>query len=42
MYKYDINASVKNGKELESLIETIRIFNQSIEMEFGIRKMRHA
>ena len=28
----------KNEKELETLIKTVRLYNQDIEMEFGIEK----
>ena len=31
----DIKVFVKNEKELETLIQTIRIYNQDIGIEFG-------
>ena len=34
----DIKLFAKNGKELETLINTIRIYSQDIGMEFGIEK----
>ena len=34
----DIKIIAKNEKELEALIQTIRIYNQNIRMEFGIEK----
>ena len=34
----DIKLSAKNGKELESIIQTVRIHNQDMRMEFGIEK----
>ena len=36
MYIDDIKIFTKNEKELETLIQTIRIYNQHIEMEFRI------
>ena len=41
MYIDVIKLFVKNEKELETLIQTVRIYNQNIEMEFGIKKMCH-
>ena len=38
MYMDDIKLFVKNEKELETLIHTIRIYSQDIGMEFGIEK----
>ena len=38
MYMNDIKLLVKNGKELETLIHTVRIYSQDIGMEFGIEK----
>ena len=32
----DINLFVKKEKELEALIQTVRIYSQDIGMEFGI------
>ena len=40
MYMDDIKLLAKNEKELETLIQTVRIYSQDIAMEFGI--MRHA
>ena len=34
----DIKLFAKNEKELETLIQTVRIYSQHIEMEFGIEK----
>ena len=34
----DIKLLAKNEKELETLIHTVRIYSQDIEMEFGIEK----
>ena len=34
----DIKILVKNEKEQETLIETIRLHSQDIEIEFGIEK----
>ena len=34
----DIKVFAKNEKELETLIQTIRIYSQEIGMEFGIQK----
>ena len=34
----DIKLFAKNEKELENLIQTVRIFSQDIGMEFGIEK----
>ena len=33
-----IKLFAKNGKELETLIQTVRIYNQDIDLEFGIEK----
>ena len=41
MYMDDIKLFAKNKKELESLIHTVRIYRQKIEMEFGIEKISH-
>ena len=38
MYMDDIKLFVKNEKELESLIHTVRIYSHDIGMEFGIEK----
>ena len=38
MYVDDIKIFAKNGKELENLIQTIRIYSQDIGTEFGIEK----
>ena len=38
MYIDNIKLSVKNEKELETLIHTGRIYSQDIGMEFGIEK----
>ncbi len=38
MYMDDIKLFAKNEKELETLIHTVRIYNQNIGMEFGIEK----
>ena len=38
MYMYDINLFVKNEKELETIIHTVRIYSEDIGMEFGIEK----
>ena len=35
MYMDDIKLSAKNEKELETLIQTGRIYSQDIGMEFG-------
>ena len=35
---YDIKLFGKNEKELETLIQTIRIYSQDIGIEFGIEK----
>ena len=34
----DINLFAKNEKELETLINTVRIYGQDIGIEFGIEK----
>ena len=36
MYMDDIELFAKNGKELETLIQTVRIYSQDIGREFGI------
>ena len=38
MYMDDIKDFAKHKKELETFIQTVRIYNQDIEMEFGIEK----
>ena len=38
MYLYDIKLFAKNEKELETLIQTVRIYRQSKGMEFDIEK----
>ena len=38
MYMDDIKLFAKIEKELETLIHAVRIYNQDIEMEFGIEK----
>ena len=38
MYMDGIKLFVKNEKELETLIHTIRLYSQDIGMEFGIEK----
>ena len=38
MYMDDIKLFVKNEKELETLIHTVRIYSRDIGMEFGIEK----
>ena len=38
MYMNDIKLFAKNEKERETLIQTVRIYNQDIGMEFGIEK----
>ena len=38
MYMYDINQFDKNEKELETLVQTIRIYSNDIGMEFAIEK----
>ena len=38
MYMDDIKLFDKNKKELETLIQTVRIYSQDIGMEFGIEK----
>ena len=38
MYMDDIKLLAKNEKELETLIQTVRIYSQDIGMEFGIEK----
>ena len=37
MYMEDIKLFVKNEKELETLIHTVRIYSQGIGMELGIK-----
>ena len=36
MYMDDTKLFAKNGKELETLVQTVRIYNEDIGMEFGI------
>ena len=38
MYMDDIKLFAKNKKELETLIHSVRIYNQDRGMEFGIEK----
>ena len=38
MYMDDIKLFAKNKKELETLIQTVRIYSQDIGIEFGIEK----
>ena len=38
MYIDEIKLFAKNKKELETLIQTVRIYNQDIGMELGIEK----
>ena len=38
----NIKMFAKNQKELETLIQTVKIFSQHTEMEFGQEKMCHA
>ena len=38
MYMDGIKLFAKNEKELETLIQTVRIYSQDIGMEFGIEK----
>ena len=38
MYMDDIKLFVQNEKELETLIQTVRIYRKDIGMEFGIEK----
>ena len=38
MYMDDIKLFVKNEKELDTLLHTVRIYSQDIGMEFGIEK----
>ena len=38
MYMDDIKMFAKNEKELETLVQTIRIYSQDIGMKFGIEK----
>ena len=38
MYMDDIKLFTKNDKELEILIQTVRIYSQNIRMQFGIEK----
>ena len=38
MYMDDIKLFAKNEIELETLIHTVKIYNQDIGMEFGIEK----
>ena len=38
MYMGDIKLCAKNKKELETLIQIVKIYSQDIEMEFGVEK----
>ena len=38
LYMDDLKLYSKNEKELDSLIQTVRVFSQDIRMEFGIDK----
>ena len=38
MYMYDIKLFVKNERELETHLHTVRIYSHDIRMEFGIEK----
>ena len=38
LYMDDLKLYGKNKKELESLVQTVRIFTQDIRMKFGIQK----
>ena len=38
MYMDDIKLFAKKQKELETLIQTVRIYSQATGMEFGIEK----
>ena len=38
MYVDDMKLFPQNEKEFETLIQTLRIYSQDIEMEFGIEK----
>ena len=38
MYMDDIKLFVKNEEELETLINTVRIYSEGVEMEFGIEE----
>ena len=38
MYMDDIKLFAKNEKELDTLIQTVRIYSQDVRMEFGIEK----
>ena len=38
MYMDDIKLFAENEKELETLIQTVRIYSQDIKIEFGIEK----
>ena len=42
MYIDFIKRFAKHEKELEILIQTLRIYNEVIGIEFGIEKMCHA
>ena len=42
MFMDDIHLLAKNEKELETLIQAVRIYNENIGMKFGIKKMYHA
>ena len=41
MYMYDIKLFAKYENNLETIIHAVRIYNQNIWMEFGIKKIRH-
>ena len=38
MYMDDIKLFVENEKELETLVQAVRIYNQGIGIEFGIER----
>ena len=38
MYMDDIKLFAKNVKELETVIETVKIYNQDISMEYSIKR----
>ena len=42
IYTDDIKLFAKNEKELETLIQTERVYSQNIRIEFDIGKMCHA
>ena len=39
MYTDDIKLFAKNEKEMETLIQKVRIYNEDIVMEFGIENV---